>query len=106
MQTYCREKHVQSHNHHLKFGLTLECSLFSVHYSLSTELVNELKKVACEPQQGPKRLRLLCATILREVIPTSQLNIDNVEPPIEEKWIPIIFPLVWVQVSEATIERW
>ena len=78
--------------------------LFSL-YSLSTELINELKKVTCEPQQGPKRLRLLCATILREIIPFSQLIIDNVEPPIEEKWIPVILPLVWVQVSQATIER-
>ncbi|XP_044184547.1 AP-5 complex subunit zeta-1-like [Acropora millepora] len=68
--------------------------------SLSTELINELKKVACEPQQGPKRLRLLCATILQEIIPTSELIIDNVEPPIEEKWIPVIFPLVWVQGQE------
>lgn len=68
--------------------------------SLSTELIDELKKVACESQQCPKRLRLLCAAILREVTPTSQLIIDSVDHPVEEKWIPIILPLVWVQGQE------
>lgn len=66
---------------------------------LTQELIDELKNVVSEPQQGPKRLRLLCSAILREITPTSQLVITNVEPPVEQKNIPILLPLVWVQVS-------
>lgn len=62
-------------------------------------MVDELKNVASEPQQGSKRLRLLCAAILREITPTSQLVIASVDPPIEQKCIPIILPLSWVQVG-------
>lgn len=65
---------------------------------MSNQLINELQSVAGEPQQGPKRLRLLCSAILREITPTSQLVIANVEPPVEQKNIPIILPLAWVQV--------
>ncbi|RMX54680.1 hypothetical protein pdam_00009343 [Pocillopora damicornis] len=68
--------------------------------SLSNQLINELQSVAGEPQQGPKRLRLLCSAILREITPTSQLVIANVEPPVEQKNIPIILPLAWVQGQE------
>ena len=73
--------------------------------SLPTELIDELKNVASEPQQGCKRIRLLCATILREITPTSQLVIADVDPPVEQKWIPIILPLVWVQVGTAWQQR-
>lgn len=74
-------------------------SSFSLPISLPQELIDELKNVASEPQQGPKRLRLLCSAILREIAPTSQLVIANMEPPVEQKNIPIILPLVWVQVG-------
>lgn len=67
--------------------------------SLPQELIDELKNIASEPQQGPKRLRLLCSAILREISPTSQIVIANMEPPVEQKNIPIILPLVWVQVG-------
>lgn len=73
--------------------------------SLSNQLINELQSVAGEPQQGPKRLRLLCSAILREITPTSQLVIANVEPPVEQKNIPIILPLVWVQVCCKTMSE-
>lgn len=76
-------------------------SLFST--SLSTELIEELRNVACEPAQGPKRLRLLCFAILRELTPTSQLVIAHVDPPVEQKWIPIILPLAWMQVSKISL---
>lgn len=65
--------------------------------SLPTQLVDELKNVASEPEQGSKRLRLLCAAILREITPTSQLVIASLDPPIEQRCIPIILPLSWVQ---------
>ena len=70
---------------------------------LTQELIDELKNVSSEPQQGPKKLRLLCSAILREITPTSQLVISNLEPPVEQKNIPVILPLVWVQVSFTLI---
>lgn len=67
---------------------------------LTQELIDELKNVTSEPQQGPKRLRLLCSAILREITPTNHLLITNLEPPVEQKNIPVILPLVWVQGQE------
>ena len=66
-------------------------------------MVDELKNVASEPEQGSKRLRLLCATILREITPTSQLVIASLDPPIELRCIPIILPLSWVQVGVVVL---
>ena len=74
--------------------------------SLTQELIDELKNVIAEPQQGPKRFRLLSSAILREITPTSQLVITNLEPPVEQKNIPIILPLVWVQVSFVVSISW
>jgi len=73
---------------------------------LAQELIDELKNVTAEPQQGPKRFRLLSSAILREITPTSQLVITNLEPPVEQKNIPIILPLVWVQVSFSVSISW
>ena len=66
-------------------------------------MVDELKNVASEPEQGSKRLRLLCAAILREITPTSQLVIASLDPPIEQRCIPIILPLSWVQVGVVVL---
>ena len=66
-------------------------------------MVDELKNVASEPEQGSKRLRLLCAAILREITPTSQLVIASLDPPIEQRCIPIILPLSWVQVGMVVL---
>ena len=50
--------------------------------------------ILTEPQQGPPRLRLLCAYVLRENGPTPSLRIESFDPPLDRKQIFMVLPLM------------
>ena len=66
---------------------------------IPAELTEELKNVVCEPQQGSKKIKLLCSAILWEITPMMQLEITSLDPPVEQRNIPLIFPVIMAQVA-------
>ncbi|KAK3738718.1 hypothetical protein QZH41_018082, partial [Actinostola sp. cb2023] len=67
---------------------------------IATNVIEGLQIVVSEPQQGSKKLKLLCSAILREMAPTVQLVISSVDPPVDQQSIPILLPLALTQGKE------
>ena len=56
-----------------------------------------LRSVVLEPEQGSTKLRLLAATILRELAPSQHNIVRDFGPPVEEKNIPFVLPILLAQ---------
>jgi len=70
----------------------------SFFFSVPDIVVECLKDVVSEPQQGSKKFKLLCCAVLKEIAPTPQIVINNFDPPVDQQSIPILLPLVLTQV--------
>lgn len=53
--------------------------------------------IVLEPEQGSPSLRLAAAAILRELSPSSSINLKDFSPPVEESNIPFILPVLLAQ---------
>lgn len=56
-----------------------------------------LQSVVLEPEQGPSKLRLLAATVLRELGPSQQSFVRDFAPPVEERNVPYLLPVLLAQ---------
>ena len=58
-----------------------------------------LRSMVLEPEQGPSRLRLLAAAILRELSPLQKTLVRDFTPPTDPQNIPYILPVLLAQVK-------
>ena len=66
--------------------------------SLSGSVFELLQSVVLEPEQGPGRLRLLAAAVLRELAPsTQQVFVRDFGPPVEERNVQYLLPVLLAQ---------
>ncbi len=65
--------------------------------SLSSAVYNLLQSVVLEPEQGSTKLRLLAAAILRELAPSPYITVKDFSPPIEERNVPYVLPVLLAQ---------
>ena len=72
--------------------------LFS-HYSLSPQVYRSLRAISLEPEQGPARIRVLAAAILRELSPLQKTLLRDFVAPTDPQNIPYILPVLLSQVS-------
>ena len=66
--------------------------------SLSSNVFRMLRSMVLEPEQGPSRLRLLAAAILRELSPLQKTLVRDFTPPTDPQNIPFILPVLLAQV--------
>ena len=72
--------------------------IFGSNYrSLSASVFNLLQSVVLEPEQGPPKLRLLAATVLRELAPTEREIVREFGPPVEERNLQYMLPVLLAQ---------
>lgn len=69
-------------------------------HSVSATVFDLLRSVVLEPEQGPTKLRLLAATILREMAPSQHNFMKGFGPPVEEKNIQFLLPVLLAQGNQ------
>ena len=65
-----------------------------------------LRSMVLEPEQGPSRLRLLAAAILRELSPLQKTLVRDFTPPTDPQNIPYILPVLLAQVCVCVCVCW
>lgn len=65
--------------------------------SVSATVFDLLRSVVLEPEQGAIKLRLLAAAILRELAPSQHNFVKDFSPPVEEKNIQFLLPVLLAQ---------
>ena len=75
--------------------VTVSCFILS----LSSNVFRALRSIVLEPEQGPVKLRLLAAAILRELSPLQKNLIRDFNPPTDAANIPYVLPVLLSQVS-------
>ena len=71
-------------------------------HSLSSNVFRSLRSIVLEPEQGPVRLRILAAAILRELSPLQKMLVRDFTPPTDPQNIPIVLPVLLAQVCKGT----
>jgi len=66
-------------------------------------VLNLLRSVVLEPEQGLLRTRLLAAAILTELCPNPHIIVRDFDLPVELKYVPIIMPAFLAQVCMEDI---
>ena len=56
-----------------------------------------LRSVVLEPEQGPAKLRLLAAAVLRELAPSQHNSVREFGPPVEERNVQFLLPVLLAQ---------
>lgn len=69
-------------------------------HSVSAAVFDLLRSVVLEPEQGTTKLRLLAATILREMAPSQHNFVKDFGPPVEEKNIQFLLPVLLAQGNQ------
>lgn len=69
-------------------------------HSVSATVCDLLRSVVLEPEQGPTKLRLLAATILREMAPSQHNFVKDFGPPVEEKNVQFLLPVLLAQGNQ------
>lgn len=69
-------------------------------HSVSAAVFDLLRSVVLEPEQGATKLRLLAATILREMAPSQHNFVKDFGPPVEEKNIQFLLPVLLAQGNQ------
>ena len=70
---------------------------FSFPCSVSASVFDLLRSVVLEPEQGPTKIRILAATILREFAPSQHNFVKDFGPPVEEKNAQFFLPVLLAQ---------
>ena len=81
--------HINSYVYHYHINL----------YSISDHVLDLLRSVVLEPEQGSLRTRILAAAILTELCPNSKIVVRDFDLPVELKYVPYIMPAFLAQVS-------
>ena len=71
--------------------------LFSFPYSVSASVFDLLRSVVLEPEQGPTKVRILAATVLRELAPSQHNFVKEFGPPMEERNVQFFLPVLLAQ---------
>lgn len=69
--------------------------------SLSSSIFRSLRSIVLEPEQGPPKLRILAAAILRELSPLQKTLARDFNPPTDPQNIPYVLPVLLSQVTWA-----
>ena len=73
-------------------------SSFSVSvHSVGASVFELLQSVVLEPEQGPPKLRLLAAAVLRELAPSPHNVVRDFAPPVEERNVQFLLPVLLAQ---------
>ena len=80
-------------NHHLQV-------YYNVNYlcSISDHVLDLLRSVVLEPEQGSVRIRILAAAILAELCPNPHIIVRDFDLPVELRYVPLIMPAFLAQV--------
>jgi AP-5 complex subunit zeta-1 len=72
---------------------------------MTSQVYRCLRSIVLEPEQGPVKIRLVAAAILRELSPLQKILIRDFSPPIDPQNIPYILPVVIAQsnVKEQSV---
>ena len=62
-------------------------------------MIDLLRSVVLEPEQGSVRTRILTAAILTELCPNPNIIVRDFDLPVELKYVPFIMPAFLAQVS-------
>ena len=62
-------------------------------------MLDLLRSVVLEPEQGATRIRILAAAILTELCPNPHIIVRDFDLPVELKHVPYIMPTFLAQVS-------
>ena len=66
---------------------------------MSSHVYRGLRSITLEPDQGPVKLRLLSAAVLRELSPLQKTLVRDFVPPTDPQNIPYVLPVLLSQVS-------
>lgn len=69
-------------------------------YSISNHVLDLLRSVVLEPEQGSLRTRILAAAILTELCPNPHIIVQHFDLPVELRYVPFIMPAFLAQVSQ------
>ena len=61
-------------------------------------MLDLLRSVVLEPEQGSVRIRILAAAILAELCPNPHIIIRDFDLPVELRYVPLIMPAFLAQV--------
>lgn len=67
--------------------------------SITELILNLLRSVVLEPEQGSMKTRLLAAAILIELCPNPHIIVRDFDLPVELKYVPFIMPAFLAQVN-------
>ena len=61
-------------------------------------MLDLLRSVVLEPEQGSIRIRILAAAILAELCPNPNIIVRDFDLPVELRYVPLIMPAFLAQV--------
>ena len=74
--------------------------------SLSSSVFRSLRSIVLEPEQGPPKLRILAAAILRELSPLQKSLVRDFNPPTDPQNIPYVLPVLLSQVIQRLVLKY